>query len=285
VEDPDRSLAEIVKRALLEDEARRDATTRLLVDASRLGDAVIRAKAPGVVSGQRAAAEVFRALDEMIAYSPIVSDGSPVARGEVVARIYGRVRTILSGERTALNFLQHLSGVATLTAAFAERLKGTGVVLLDTRKTTPGLRSLEKAAVVHGGGRNHRSSLADMVLVKENHVAAAGGMGPVLAKLGASRLEGVEVEVTSVEELRMLRETPPKRVMFDNFGPEQVREAVAEVKTWTRSVPEIEVSGGVSLDTIADYAVAGVQFISVGSLTSQAPVLDMSLLLEGVDRK
>lgn len=285
MEDREKTLAEIVRRALAEDAARKDVTTRLLVDAARLGDAVIRAKAPGVVSGHAAAREVFGALDASVAYSPMAPDGSAVAGGAAVARVYGHVRAILAGERAALNFLQHLSGIATTTAAFVERVKGTGVVILDTRKTTPGLRVLEKMAVVHGGGQNHRANLAELILVKKNHIAAAGGLASVLKKLGSGRLNQAEIEVTSVAELRMLREGTPKRVMLDNFAPDAVAAAVAEIQSWAERTPEVEVSGGMSLDTVAQYAIPGVNFISVGSLTSQAPVLDMNLTVEGTDKK
>ena len=284
MEEKEKWLADLVRTALAEDAARKDETTRLLVEAARLGDACIRAKDAGVVSGHRAAEEVFRALDPSIAYSAAAPDGYRVQRGAVVARVYGHVRAILSGERTALNFLQHLSGVATLAAAFVEKVKGTGVVILDTRKTTPGLRLLEKAAVVHGGAQNHRASLAGMVLVKENHIAAAGGLAAALERLGSQRLALAEIEVASLDELRMLRETPPKRVMLDNFEPEAVREAVVEIRGWS-VMPEIEVSGGVDLDTVARYAIEGVNFISIGAITNQATVLDMSLDLEGVDRR
>ena len=285
MEDREKTLAEIVRRALVEDAARKDVTTRLLVDAARLGDAVIRAKAPGIVSGHEAAREVFSALDASIAYSPMAPDGSPVGSGAAVARVYGHVRAILAGERAALNFLQRLSGIATTTAAFVERVKGTGVVILDTRKTTPGLRVLEKMAVVHGGGQNHRANLAELILVKKNHIAAAGGLASVLKKLGSGRLSQAEIEVTSVAELRMLREGTPKRVMLDNFAPDAVAAAVAEIQSWAERTPEVEVSGGMSLDTVAQYAIPGVNFISVGSLTSQAPVLDMNLTVEGTDKK
>ena len=285
MEDREKTLAEIVRRALAEDAARKDVTTRLLVDAARLGDAVIRAKAPGVVSGHEAAREVFSALDASIAYSPMAPDGSPVGSGAAVARVYGHVRAILAGERVALNFLQRLSGIATTTAAFVERVKGTGVVILDTRKTTPGLRVLEKMAVVHGGGQNHRANLAELILVKKNHIAAAGGLASVLKKLGSGRLSQAEIEVTSMAELRMLREGTPKRVMLDNFAPDAIAAAVAEIQSWAERTPEVEVSGGMSLDTVAQYAIPGVNFISVGSLTSQAPVLDMNLTVEGTDKK
>jgi nicotinate-nucleotide pyrophosphorylase (carboxylating) len=284
VEERERWLDDLVKTALAEDAARKDATSKLLVEAARLGDAVIRAAEAGIVSGHLPARETFRALDSSLAYSDAAPDGTPVRRGAVVARVYGHVRAILSAERTALNFLRHLSGVATFTAAFVERVRGTGVILLDTRKTTPGLRALEKAAVVHGGARNHRANLGAMILVKENHIAAAGGIAAVLEKLGAKHLPNAEIEVRSLDELRAMRETPPKRVMLDNFDPEAVREAVAEIGAWA-APPEIEVSGGVNLENIAAYAIPGVGFISIGALTSSAPALDMSLDLEGVDRK
>jgi nicotinate-nucleotide pyrophosphorylase (carboxylating) len=284
VEEKEKWLDDLVRSALAEDAARKDATTRLLVDATRVGDAVLRAKGPGVVSGHAAAREVFRTLDPTIAYSAVAPDGAAVARGAVVARVYGHVRAILSAERTALNFLQHLSGVATAAAAFVAKVQGTGVAILDTRKTTPGLRLLERAAVVHGGARNHRANLAAMVLVKDNHIAAAGGLGAALEKLGAAAIAASEIEVASLEELRLLRETPPKRVMLDNFEPGAVREAVAEIRGWP-AASEIEVSGGVTLDSVAAYAIPGVDFISVGAITNRAGVLDMSLDLEGVDRK
>jgi nicotinate-nucleotide pyrophosphorylase (carboxylating) len=284
VEEREKRLDEIVRSALAEDAARKDATSKLLVDAARIGDAVVRAGEPGVVSGHAAAEATFRMLDPSIAYSATAGDGELVQPGSVVARVYGHVRAILSAERTALNFLQHLSGVATLAAAFAERVRGTGVVILDTRKTTPGMRVLEKAAVVHGGARNHRADLAAMILVKENHIAAAGGLAAALAKLGSARLRDAEIEVRSLDEVHMLKDAPPKRIMLDNFDPALVREAVAEIKSWAVA-PEIEVSGGVNLDNVAAYAMPGVDFISIGALTNRAPALDMSLDLEGVDRK
>lgn len=283
MEEREKRLDELVRTALAEDAARKDTTSKLLVDAARIGDAVVRAKEPGVVSGHRAAGAVFRMLDPSIAYFATAADGERVQKGGVVARVYGRVRAILSAERTALNFLQHCSGIATLAAAFTERVRGTGVVILDTRKTTPGLRMLEKAAVVHGGARNHRASLADMILVKENHIAAAGGLAEALSKLGSRHLPNVEIEVRTLEELRMLKDAPPKRIMLDNFEPALVREAVAQIERWD-IVPEIEVSGGVNLDNVVSYAIPGVDFISVGALTNRAPALDMSLDLEGADR-
>jgi nicotinate-nucleotide pyrophosphorylase (carboxylating) len=281
LEELERSLDEVVKKSLAEDAARGDVTTRLLIRRGASGDAVIKAKASGVVSGHAAAELVFKTLDKTISYVPTTTDASRVERGQAVARMRGRVAAILAGERTALNFLQHLSGVATLTASFVELVKGTGVTILDTRKTTPGLRPLEKRAVVHGGGQNHRWNLAQMILVKENHLKAAGGLRKVVAKLGPENLAAAEIEITSLDELSVLRETPPMRIMLDNFTPEMVREAVVQVKTWGAKPPQIEVSGGVDLGNVVQFAIPGVDFISIGSLTAQAPVLDMSLLIEG----
>jgi nicotinate-nucleotide pyrophosphorylase (carboxylating) len=282
VEELERSVDEAVKRALAEDAARSDVTTKLLVGRSLSGDAVIKAKAAGVVSGHAPAALVFKTLDKAVSYVPTTAEGARVEQGRDVARIRGRAAAILAGERTALNFLQHLSGVATLTATFVEKAKGTGITILDTRKTTPGLRLLEKQAVVHGGGRNHRENLARMILVKENHVKAAGGLPAVAAKLGPQNLATAEIEITSLEELEVLRETPPMRIMLDNFSPDAVREAVARLRAWGSERPQIEVSGGVGLDNLEQFAMPGVDFISIGALTAQAPVLDMSLLIEGV---
>ena len=267
-----------VAAALAEDEAASDATTRLLVPDSLEGRAVIVSKASGVISGQECAAEVFRQLGGEVAYESSAPDGTSVSAGMKVAGLAGPMGRILSGERTALNFLCHLSGISTLTAAFVEKVSGTGVRILDTRKTTPGMRAVEKRAVADGGGVNHRHDLASYILVKENHIAAAGGIGAALERLG-DFLTGCEIEVRDIIELQSLYALPPGRVMLDNFTPVQVREAITVVRSWERS-PEIEVSGGITLDNAADYAIEGVDFISVGSLTASAPALDLSLLME-----
>lgn len=281
MEEVEKSLIEIVKKAIAEDAVRSDVTTQLLVKRSLSGDAVIKAKASGVVSGHEAAELVFKTLDKTISYVATASDASRIEKGQAVARMRGRVAAILAGERAALNFLQHLSGVATRTAAFVEKVKGSGVVILDTRKTTPGMRPLEKKAVRNGGGENHRWNLSQMILVKENHVKAAGGLAKVVEKLGPENLAKAEIEVASLDELAELRETPPMRIMLDNFTPEMVAEAVALVRNWGGLPPQIEVSGGVDLSNVGRFAVPGVNFISIGSLTAQAPILDMSLILEG----
>ncbi len=266
MEGPDNLITEIVERALKEDAAERDSTTALLAGEGRTGRAVIRARASGIVSGQLCAREVFSRLDRSIVYDEVGRDGSSVVADGIVAVLEGSIGAILTGERTALNFLQHLSGVATSVRRFVERVEGTGAVILDTRKTTPGLRMLEKEAVRHGGGSNHRKDLAGLVLVKENHIVAAGGLDRVIDILG-DRIGEAEIEVSSLEELRRLREISPWRIMLDNFTPDGVRAAMEELEGWSR-IPEIEVSGGVTIETVGSYAALGVDYISVGTVTS-----------------
>jgi nicotinate-nucleotide pyrophosphorylase (carboxylating) len=273
-----REIGRAAAEALAEDAASADATTRLLVPDDLEGSAVIIARAAGVISGQECAAEVFMQLGGEAVYTPLAPDASRVTPGTPVAGIRGPMRLILSGERTALNFLCHLSGIATVTAAFVEKVSGTGVTILDTRKTTPGLRLMEKRAVAHGGGANHRQDLASYILVKENHIAAAGGMQAALERLDGF-LEGCEIEVRDLAELESLSASPPGRVMLDNFTPSSIREALDLVGGWERR-PEIEVSGGITLDNVADHALDGVDFISVGSITASAASLDLSLLVE-----
>ncbi len=275
--DPVAGIEEIVAAALSEDRAAEDVTTALLVGRNLEGEASIVSRERGVISGQDCAAAAFR-LAGGIDYRELVPDGGRVCAGDTVASVKGSLAALLSGERTALNFLGHLSGVATATDALVNRIRNSGVTILDTRKTTPGLRSLEKKAVRDGGGKNHRSDLASYILVKENHVAAAGGFHKVAALLGR-RLALSEVEVTSLEEIRLLESTPPGRIMLDNFSPGMVGEALLEIGRWSGTVPEIEVSGGINIDNVAEYAIPGVDFISAGSITSSARSLDLSLLV------
>jgi nicotinate-nucleotide pyrophosphorylase (carboxylating) len=275
------AILEAVKKALDEDSAAEDITSRLLVPEGLSGRARIIARAAGVISGQQCARAVFNMIDQAVEYVPAIRDGGKVEEGAEVASIMGSLRSILSGERTALNFLGHLSGVATRTAEFVERIRGTGVTLLDTRKTTPGLRLLEKRAVSDGGGRNHRPDLVSYLLVKENHIEAAGGIAAMLARMGPA-VAKAEIEVRSLEELKALKEHPPERIMLDNFTPAKVVRAIEEVDSWGEARPEIEVSGGIRLDNIKDYAIEGVDFISSGSITSSAVALDLSLLVDAL---
>jgi nicotinate-nucleotide pyrophosphorylase (carboxylating) len=277
------ALQSIVRLALAEDRGPGDVTSEAVVPAAARARATVRAGEPGVLSGLAAACEVFRQVDAELSVRVGLEDGARLAPGAEVLRVYGAARSILTAERTALNFLQRLSGVATLTARFVAELRGTGARVLDTRKTTPGLRLLEKAAVRHGGGANHRAGLYDAILIKENHVAIAGGMAPALARAreAARRAEpplSLVVEAHSLDEVRALVGGGADRVLLDNFGPERIALAVEILRAGPRV--EIEVSGGITLENVRAHALPGVDWISVGALTHSAPALDLSLDLE-----
>ena len=273
---PATMLSEIVARALAEDVGDGDATTTATVPADARARALIRQKAPGVVFGLDAAEETFRALDPAVSVQRLVSEGEWREEGPVL-RIEGSARGILTAERTALNFLARLSGVATLTARCVQTVQGSDTLILDTRKTTPGLRALEKAAVAAGGGTNHRAGLYDAVLIKENHAALAGGVGEAV-RLATARAPGLPLEVecrTPAEVDEALAAGAP-RILLDNMSTEELRAAVRQVN----GRAELEASGGVTLETLRDVASTGVQFISVGALTHSASALDLSLILE-----
>ncbi len=270
----------LVEGAVAEDTGDRDPTTELLVGDEVAGVGRITARGDGVISGQECAAKVFRRVDPDLEYVESIGDGGKAEAGNTVAEIRGRVASILSAERTALNFLGHLSGIATMTSLFVKKVKGTGVTILDTRKTLPGLRFLEKKAVRDGGGKNHRLNLGGLILVKENHIQAAGGLSRTLEKLAGEYLDRSEIEVSSLQELDLLIKRPPMRIMLDNFTPAMVAKALSKLVNREGKRPEIEVSGGISLENITDYAVKGVDYISIGSITLSAPALDISLILE-----
>jgi len=259
-----------VWEALDEDAADRDVTTAAIVPDDLWAEADLLAGADGVVAGLDAAEEAFVQVDGDAEFDALVADGARVARGDVLARVRGRLAGLLRAERTALNFLQQLSGVATLTRRYADAAGGSAV--LDTRKTVPGLRPLQRLAVAAGGGVNHRADLAEAVLVKDNHVAAAGGTAAAVRLARRSGLP-VEVEVESLDELEAALAERAETVLLDNMTPDQVAEAVR--RTAGRAV--LEVSGGVTLDTVAAYAATGVDRISVGALTHSAPALDISM--------
>ncbi|MCX7599469.1 MAG: carboxylating nicotinate-nucleotide diphosphorylase [Armatimonadetes bacterium] len=270
-------VAGIVATALSEDVGPGDLTTRLCVPVETRAIGTIIAKKPGVHSGLYVAEEVFRQLDEGISFEAFVAEGDALEVGTVLARLTGPARPILTGERVALNFLQHLCGIATLTKAYAKALEGTGCVLLDTRKTMPGLRALEKAAVRAGGGHNHRLALYDGLLIKDNHVRAAGGVAAAIAAARRGVHPGlrVEVEAQTFEQIEEALEAGADIIMLDNFPPEQVAEAVRRI----RGRAKTEASGGITLENVGAYAEAGVDFVSVGALTHSAPALDLSLEL------
>lgn len=271
-------LNEIVRKALEEDIRKGDVTTNSIIPKNSKGKAVIVAKEEGVLAGIEVVCEVFTALDSGIKFNKFLNDGDRFEPGTKLLEIAGSLRAILTGERTALNFLTHLSGVATLTSHFVEKVKGTKAKILDTRKTIPGLRELEKHAVKMGGGTNHRFGLYDAVLIKDNHIAAAGGIKQAVEKVkesarGACAWSFVEVEVENLEQLKEALSCGADRIMLDNMSIEDVKKAV-EI---TSGKAKLEVSGGVNLDTVRKIAETGVDYISVGAITHSFKAIDLSL--------
>jgi nicotinate-nucleotide pyrophosphorylase (carboxylating) len=280
-----REASALIDAALAEDVGAGDFTTLWTVPADRRAEAAIVAKASGVIAGSEVAAEVFRRVDPDLHVVTDSGDGTAVKPGDGVMRVSGSAVSILTAERTALNFLQQLSGVATATARYVEAIAGTGARVIDTRKTTPGMRLLEKAAVVAGGGANHRVGLYDMVMIKDNHIAAAGGITAAVEAGRARNDRGlrVEVETTTLAEVSEALAAGVDRVMFDNMAPALMRQAIALVAAAGSSRPETEASGGITLETIRAFAETGVDFISVGALTHSSPALDLSLRLHAAD--
>ncbi len=266
--------APLIDRALAEDLGPGDVTTEAIVPEDALGEGVILAKAEGVLAGLPIAGEVFRRVDSKIHFTPEAQDGEPVAPGQLVARLSGPLRGILTAERVALNFLGRLSGIATLTSRYVEAVAPYRAVILDTRKTTPGWRLLEKYAVRCGGGRNHRLGLYDMVLIKDNHIAAAGSITAAVERARASEVKlPIEVEVRTLGELEEALSLGVDRILLDNMDLATLREAVK----LARGRAELEASGGISLKNVEEVAATGVDYISVGALTHSAPALDLSL--------
>jgi nicotinate-nucleotide pyrophosphorylase (carboxylating) len=266
-----------VARALAEDVGSGDVTTAATVPAGAHARATVVQKAPGVIYGIEAAVLSFTLLDPGVAVESAGAEGEWRAAGSVVLVVSGPARALLTGERTALNFLGRLSGVATATALAVRELEGTGARVLDTRKTTPGLRALEKEAVAAGGGTNHRFGLHDAILIKENHAALAGGVGAAVRRAMA-HAPGLplEVECSTLAEVDEALAAGAPRILLDNMDNQELHAAVQHVA----GRAELEASGGFTLDTIRAVAETGVDFISVGALTHSAPALDLSLLLE-----
>jgi len=273
-----RKVGRIIRRALAEDIGSGDVTSSWTLPEGLALRGKLIAKAPGVVAGLEVAGRVFAAVDKRVCFSALVADGSTVTVGMLLATVQGPARSILSAERVALNLLQRMSGIATLTQRFVQAVRGTHAVILDTRKTAPGLRVLDKLAVRLGGGQNHRFGLYDMVLVKDNHIAAAGGIAVAVQSVQDCNHEGlpVEVEVKSLVELREALDLGVDRILLDNMDPGQMLEAVA----LTAGRAKLEASGGVRLDNAAAVAGTGVDYISVGALTHSAQALDISLDVE-----
>lgn len=268
-----------VARFLAEDVGTGDVTTELAVPAGARAAAQLVARAACVVAGLDVAREVFRQLDGAIAFRSLVRDGEGVAAGTVLASIEGPAAPLLTGERTALNVMQRLSGVATVTRRYADAVAGTGASVSDTRKTTPGLRLFEKYAVRVGGGRNHRIGLFDAALIKDNHLVAAGGVEPALtaARTRASHVS-VQLEVDSLDQLAQALRLGIQAVLLDNMTPDTVAQAVRLVRQSPQGATcWIEASGGITIENIRAYAEAGVDTISVGALTHSAPSVDLAL--------
>ena len=273
---PDLLIEPVVRAALAEDLGRAgDITSQACVDPQARLSVLFAVRSAGVISGLDCVRLALAAMDPVIRFSAQRRDGDVVQAGEVLARAEGNARAILAAERTALNLLGRLSGVASLTHAYVEAVKGTGAIIVDTRKTTPGLRLLEKYAVRCGGGINHRFGLDDAILIKDNHVAASGGVGEALrrAKAAAGHLVKIEVEVDSLDQLDEALPYAPDVVMLDNFSLQDLGEAVRRAAGRVR----LEASGGVTLQTVRAIAETGVDVISVGALTHSAAVLDIGL--------
>jgi nicotinate-nucleotide pyrophosphorylase (carboxylating) len=273
------TLDQLVLRALAEDVGEADVTSQATVPEGTRATATITQKVPGVVFGLDAAEATFMALDPDVALERLGPEGEWAEPPAPVLRATGDARALLAAERTALNFLQRLSGIATFTARCVHAVEGTGAAILDTRKTTPGLRPLEKAAVVAGGGTNHRAGLYDMVLIKENHAALAGGIGPAVAAARASHPDfPLEVECRTTADVDEALAAGATRLLLDNMSPDELRRIVAHVGGRAR----LEASGAITSDTLRSYAETGVDWISVGALTHSAPALDLSLTLEPI---
>ena len=289
---------QLVKYALSEDVGTGDITTLNTIPSGVHARAALVAKAPGVIAGVDVVRLTFREADATLKFRPLLRDGAAVDAGAAIAQVVGDAGSILKAERTALNFLQHLSGVATLTRRFVDAIQGTGARILDTRKTTPGIRFLEKYAVTCGGGENHRLALWDMYLVKDNHIRAAGGVTAALDRISRTRQGDLllEVEIDSLDQLREALRPDVDRILIDNRPIADVRKAVEQVDRWCREHPpdsprarpgakrwpEVEVSGGLTLESVRAFAETGVDYLSVGALTHSAPALDVSLEVEEV---
>jgi nicotinate-nucleotide pyrophosphorylase (carboxylating) len=267
-----------VQWALAEDIGSGDITSLAILPEKKGVNGRFLAKAPGIIAGLEIVQLIFCLVDERVEFVPLVEDGDAVEKGDVIATITGLGQSVLSGERVALNFLQRMSGIATMTLAFVTAVQPHRAIVLDTRKTAPGLRLFDKTAVRLGGGQNHRFGLYDMALIKENHIAAAGSITQAVQRLREcdEQKRPIEVEVTNLTELKEAVGLNVDRIMLDNMSLAEMREAVTVVNG---RVP-LEASGNVSLQTIKAIAATGVDYISVGALTHSVQALDISLLLE-----
>jgi nicotinate-nucleotide pyrophosphorylase (carboxylating) len=269
--------SDLIAMALAEDIGSGDTTTELLIDPQQPGRGVIIARQDLVCCGLNIVEQVFARIDAAVSVDKRAHEGESVSSGSIMAELQGPFHTLLTGERVALNFLQRLSGIATLTRTFVDAIAHTRATLLDTRKTTPGWRVLEKTAVRCGGGVNHRMGLFDAILIKENHIAACGGIKPALKKIraGGQHMK-IEIEVRSLDECKQALDCGPDMILLDNMSCDDMRTAVA----LNAGRVLLEASGNVNRATIADIAETGVDYISVGALTHSAPAADVSMLIE-----
>lgn len=284
-----KSISELIKAALKEDVGPGDLTSLACLDPNNL-KATVTAKSKGILSGIKPALMTFDIVDSANIIRPLKNDGNNFEPGDIILDIEGFNQTVLTAERTALNFLSHLSGIATLTSKFVDKVKHTRCQILDTRKTIPGLRILEKEAVLHGGGKNHRLGLYDMILIKDNHIASTGSIKKAVEftqeylntpdfRLQFDRVADdieIEVEVSTIEQLKEAIDVGIKRLLLDNQSPEQLKEMVKLAKKLNPDVI-LEASGNVSLDNVANIAASGVDYISIGSITHSAASSDFSL--------
>lgn len=277
---PNIILRPMVERALTEDFGNSgDVTARLLVPESATGSLVMRARETGVIAGMQAAEMTYDLVDPSVEFEVIHPTGSEVDAGDIIARISGPSRSLLSAERVALNFLGRMSGVATLTSKYVKLVEDTSVRIAATRKTTPGLRALEKQAVLAGGGFTHRESLSAAIMIKDNHIALAGGVDAALGaiKRHADHMTKVSVEVDTLEQLEKVLTWGPDVVLLDNMGPDMLRDAVKIARAFDGATPTLEASGGVNLGTVKDLAETGIDVISIGALTHSAPNFDIGM--------
>lgn len=276
----EQQIKDIVLKALEEDMGNGDITTRSIVPLERKGFGRFIAKENGVIGGLQVAESVFLTLDHQALFETMIKDGDGVETGKVIATVEGNGRALLGAERVALNFLQRISGIASLTRQFVDAVNGTSTVILDTRKTAPGLRAFDKWGVLLGGGQNHRFGLFDMVLIKDNHIRIAGSITEAVSRVRTGAGDGfeIEVEVRNINELREALELKVDRIMLDNMNSEELVQAV---KIADGRVP-LEASGNVGLDNVAAIAATGVDFISVGRLTHSTKALDISFLMEEI---
>jgi nicotinate-nucleotide pyrophosphorylase (carboxylating) len=277
VEPPQKEIDRIIRIALAEDIGDGDVTTLATLPEAAFYQGDLVAKADGVVAGLEVAQRVFAHLDARVQWTGLAQDGDTIHAGQMLARVWGPGRALLTGERVALNLLQRMSGIATLTRRYVDMVQGTQARILDTRKTAPGLRALDKWAVRLGGGQNHRSGLHDMALIKDNHIAAVGSIREAVRRVRAANGPDllVEVEVTDLEQLREALDQPVDRIMLDNMRLDQIRKAV---RIAGGRVP-LEASGKVSLNRVGAIARTGVDYISCGALTHSVKALDISLEL------